>query len=95
MPSFVILGSCKHEPYEILAMPNILDKELYANDHEKAYDEACKVFYPAMDIADVVLVWAPDGVGEHTQKDIDYAVKQGKKVVYLQDEVTIDNIKVI
>jgi len=83
MPKIVVLGSCRFEPYEVLAMPNKLDPVLYANDHEKAYDKACEKFYPAMDEADVILVYNPDGkIGEHTQRDIDYALARGKKVVY-------------
>ena len=81
MPKIVILGSCKHEPYEILAAPNKLNPKLYKKDHEKAYEEACKVFYPAIEQADLVIVYAPNGLGEHTIKDMLFALKKGKKVV--------------
>ena len=85
MPKIVILGSCLHEPYKILAMPKKLDAALYESDHEKAYEMACKVFFPAIDESDVVLVYAPEGphnLGEHTLKDTKYALDQGKEVVY-------------
>jgi hypothetical protein len=81
MPKFVVLGSCRHEPYEVLIMPNRLNNE--PEDPEKAYVEACKKFYPAMDKADIIIVYNPDYiVGEHTQKDIDYARSKGKKVIF-------------
>jgi len=81
MPKVVILGSCRHEPYQILLAPNKLDPELYKKDHTKAYEAACKKFYPAIQQADEVWVYAPDGrIGEHTQKDIDYALSQGKTI---------------
>ncbi len=81
MPKIVILGPCKHAPYEILLTPNPFDKKLYVEDHEKAYGEACKRFYPAIEQADFILVYAPNGIGEHTQKDIDYAKSKGKHIV--------------
>jgi len=80
MPKIVILGSCKYEPYEILAMPNKLDPELYERDHEMAYKMACSVFYPAIEKSDLVIVYAPEGVGEHTQADMDYARLRNKKI---------------
>jgi len=81
MPKIVILGSCSFEPYEVLAVPNKLNPELYKKDHDKAYQDAFeKVFKKAIDQADVVIVYAPTGVGLHTQKDIDYAESKGKPV---------------
>lgn len=78
MPKIVILGSCRFEPYEILAMPNKIPN---AWNTEKGYQIACKTFYPAIKKADFVIVFAPDGViGEHTRRDIDFAVQQGKAV---------------
>ncbi len=64
-------------------MPNKLDADLYAKDHKAAYAHACEKFYPAIDEADIVLVYNPEyHVGEHTQKDIDYARSKGKLVVF-------------
>jgi len=80
MVKIVILGSCLFAPYEILFVPNILDKELYEKDHEKAYLEATKVVYPAIQQADIVIVYCPDGIGEHTQRDLNFAKILGKKV---------------
>ena len=80
MPKVVILGSCKFEPYEILAVPNKIPN---AWNTDKGYEMACKIFHPAMDEADIILVYAPDGIGEHTMKDIDYAHSIGKKVYLL------------
>lgn len=84
MPKFVILGSCRFEPYEVLAVPNKLDSELYEADHERAYEKACEVFYPAIDESDIVIVYAPEGVGEHTRADMEYALKKGKPVYFLR-----------
>lgn len=83
MPKIVILGSCKYEPYEILIMPNKLDAELYEKDHERAYEEACKKFFPAIDEADEVWVYAPDGMGIHTTQDYSYARMEGKTIRFL------------
>ena len=83
MPSFVIIGSCKNQPYTVLAMPNKLDEDLYEKDHEMAYVEACRYFYPAIDHADFVIVWAPDGIGEHSARDMEYAIFKEKPIVVL------------
>ena len=80
MTKIVILGSCRFEPYEILAVPNKIPR---AWNTDKGYEIAKKKFYPAMDEADVILVYAPDGIGKHTMKDIDYAHSIGKEVYLL------------
>lgn len=82
MTKFVILGSCRFEPYEILAVPNKIPN---AWNTEKGYAIASKIFHPAMQQADVIVVYAPDGIGEHTQRDIDYARSIGKKVFVLKE----------
>lgn len=83
MPKIVILGSCRFEPYEVLAVPK---KEPGLWNTEKGYQQAAERFYPAIDSADVIIVWAPDGVGEHTQRDIDYAKQQGKLIHIIGEE---------
>ena len=83
MPKIVILGSCRYEPYQVLFMPNKLDKKLYESDHEKAYLEACKVIYPAIAEADIVIAYCPDGIGEHTKRDLKYAGRLRKKIVII------------
>lgn len=84
VPKIVILGSCKHEPYEILAMPNRLNPKLYEKDHEKAYEEACKTFYPAIDECDEVWIYVPNGnIGEHTMRDLLYAMEKRKTIRYV------------
>jgi len=80
MPKIVILGSCRHEPYEILAVPNKIPK---AWNTEKGYEIASKKFYPAIDKADEVWVYAPDGIGEHTFRDMKYAKSKGKKIRFI------------
>jgi len=75
----VILGSCRHSPYEILATPKPTSENYH---NEVGYQEACKIFYPAIENADEIWVYAPEGkIGEHTQRDIDYARSQGKKIL--------------
>ena len=76
----VVLGSCRFEPYEFLAVPNKIPG---AWNTEKGYRKASEKFYPALKEADVVWVFAPDGIGEHTQKDIDEAQRLGKKIMML------------
>jgi len=84
MPKFAMLGSCKHEPYEMLFMPNKLDPELYREEHEQAYAEACKTVYPNIEKADVVIVYVPNGIiGDHTQRDLSYAISKKKKIVII------------
>ena len=76
MPKIVILGSCRHEPYEILAVP---ESHPTLHNTKEGYEWACKKFYPAIREADVVLVYSPDGrIGEHTRLDMDYAETRGK-----------------
>lgn len=79
MVKIVILGSCKHAPYEILVVPNKIPG---AWNTDLGYEIATRKFYPAIEKADVVLVYTPDGhIGEHTQRDIDYATEKGKTIV--------------
>jgi len=83
MPKIVILGSCRFGPYEILAVPNKIPN---AWNTEEGYKIASQIFYPAIDKADEVWVYAPDGIGEHTSRDIDYAKKKGKAIRFLTIE---------
>jgi len=84
LPKFVILGSCRHEPYEILFVPKKVSEELY--NTEEGYKEASKKCYPAIDKCDMVIVYAPDGIGEHTARDMIYAFKKGKPVILLDKD---------
>ena len=92
LPNFVILGSCRFVPYKFVAPSSrseldprqeLAHLELLKGKQEKSYDLAKDVFYPAIDEADIVLVYNPDGIGKHTQKDIGYAESKGKHVIYL------------
>jgi hypothetical protein len=65
--------------YEVLA-PHIVDPLLYESNHEAAYEKATEVFYPFMEESDVVFVYAPNGLGEHTTRDLDHA--KSKKIPY-------------
>lgn len=89
MPKIVILGSCRHEPYDVLAVP---EKVPGLWNTEEGYKIATEKFHPAMDEADVIIVFAPDGIiGKHTRMDIDYATGIGKtvyKIVSLERIVT-------
>jgi len=78
MPKIVILGSSRFGPYEILAVPNKIEG---AKNTEEGYRIACKTFYPAIDKSDEVWVYIPDGkIGEHTMRDLLYAVEKQKIV---------------
>ena len=88
MVSFVILGSCKYEPYEILIVPK---KNKYWNT-KKGYKIASNKFFSAIEKADFILVYILNGkIGKHTQKDIDYAIKMKKRIVFIYD---ISKIKI-
>jgi len=80
MTKFVILGSRRFAPYEIPFVPFIMSDTL---DEEECFKISIKKSHPAMDEADVVIVYAPDGIGVHTQRDIDYALENGKEVFEL------------
>ena len=81
MPKIVILGSCRYGPYTILAVPDPIPG---LHNTEEGYRKAAEKFYPAIDQADEVWVYAPDGVGEHTGRDLEYAKKLGKKILFLK-----------
>lgn len=82
MPKIVILGSCRYEPYQILAVPNKIPN---AWNTEEGYKVASQKFYPAINEADEVWIYAPDGIGEHTMRDVVYALKKQKKIRILTD----------
>ena len=81
MVRIVILGSCRFSPYIVLAAPNPLSN---AFNTEEGYLRAARLFYPAIDEADIVIVYAPDGIGEHTARDMAYAESQGKRIVIIK-----------
>jgi len=81
MPNIVILGSLRFDPY-IVVVPEKTSAEYH---NEAGYTKACERIYPAMAKADMIIVWAPDGIGEHTQRDIDYARSIGKRVFVLKE----------
>jgi len=83
MPKIVILGSCRFEPYVILAAPKKVKGKW---NTEEGYEIATQKFYPAIDKCDLVIVYAPDGIGEHTKRDIEYAKKQNKKVIIIDGD---------
>lgn len=76
-PNIVIVGTLSEGDYKVTYPIHL--SENYHN--ETGYQEACKKFYPAIDEADIVVVWGIPGL--HTQRDIGYARSRGKKIVYL------------
>jgi len=78
MVKIVFLGSCRFAPYEILAVPDPIPG---AWNTDEGYEIAFKVFKPAIDAADLVIVYVPDGIGRHTQMDLDYAKSQNKEII--------------
>ena len=86
MVKICIIGSCRYEPYMLLFMPNKLDPELYEKDHERAYLEACKVVYPAIREADIIIAYVPEGIGEHTRRDLKFAESLKKRIVLVEGQ---------
>jgi hypothetical protein len=82
MPKVVVLGSCRFSPYEFLAVPNKIPK---AWNTEKGYKIAAEKFYPAIKQADEVWLYTPDGLGAHTKRDLEFALKCGKKILVLTE----------
>jgi len=88
MPKIVVLGSCRHSPYIILAVPEKVVKDgknLW--NTEEGYKIAFEKFKKAINECDEVWVYAPDGLGEHTRRDLEYAKNIGKKIKVIIDEV--------
>jgi len=83
MVKIVILGSCRFAPYEILAVPDPIPG---AHNTEPGYLLAAKKFYPAIAKSDVVIAYIPDGIGEHTRRDLKYADSLGKRIILIGKE---------
>ena len=81
MVKIVILGSCRFEPYEILFVPKKIEGKW---NTEEGYLEACKRTYPAITDVDVVIAYVPDGIGEHTRRDLKYAESLMKRIVLIE-----------
>ena len=81
MVKIVILGSCRFEPYEILASPAKNAKWNTEEGYEMAFE---RYFCAAIKQADEVWVYAPDGIGEHTKRDMEFAKEQGKVIRVLK-----------
>ena len=79
----VVLGSTRFCPYTFLAVPNPVPGY---QDREEDYQKAVLTFYPAIREADEVWVYAPDGVGQHTRRDLEYALEQRKKIQWVRKE---------
>ena len=77
MTKIVILGSCRFSPYIFLAVPEPIPG---LHNTEEGYQTASKKFYPAINEADEIWVYAPDGIGEHTGRDLEYALSK-KKII--------------
>ena len=80
MTKITVLGSCRFEPYEFLAVPNRVKG---GTNDDLGYAKAAEIFYPAMEESDEVWVYCPDGIGEHTARDIEYAKQQGKIIRFI------------
>jgi len=88
MVKIVILGSCRFEPYEVLCVPRKMTDTPHTTEAE--YLEATKRFYPAIDEADLVVAYVPDGIGKHTLRDMKYAYSKRKKVVLVGRKNGVD-----
>lgn len=86
MVKITILGSCRFEPYEILAVPKA--NELH--NTEKGYLIAFKKFKKAMDESDLIICYTPDGIGEHTKRDLKYARTTNATIIVISKEESLD-----
>ena len=77
MVKIVILGSCRFEPYEILASPAKNSKWNTEEGYKMAFE---RYFCSAIKQADEVWVYAPNGIGAHTKRDMEFAKEQGKVI---------------
>ncbi len=82
MVKITILGSCRFEPYEILAIP----KANEFHNTEKGYLIAFEKFKKAMDESDLIICYVPDGIGEHTRRDLEYARTTDATVIVVSKE---------
>lgn len=93
--NIVILGSCRYSPY-IITAPNPLDPRWTKETHElfnneEQYEIATKIFYPAIDNADFVIVYLGDkDFGNHTYRDYKYAFSKGKRIIIITDTGIMD-----
>jgi len=51
-------------------------------DSDQPSDDACRLHEAKIDLADELLVIAPDGIGEHVAAEISYAEAKGKAIRY-------------
>lgn len=88
MMKIVIIGSLRHGPYEIIKVPFPIPN---ADQSDEGYAIAAKDFYPAIDEADEVWVYAPEGMGIHTTLDYQCALLRGKTVRFLATTPYLSN----
>lgn len=88
MTKIVILGSLKYSPYEIIKKPEPIPD---ADQSDEGYTIAAKDFYPAIDEADEVWVYAPNGMGVHTTLDYQCALLRGKTIRFLATTPYLSN----
>lgn len=97
MPNIVIIGSCRNVPFNVVAPYSVTvvdERQEYAyslvgTNQEKSYMEAKKVFHPAIEKADVVIVWLPNGIrkiGEHTKRNLMYAESLKKRIIVITSD---------
>ena len=86
MPKVVILGSCRFEPYDVICVPKKVKGKW---NTDEGYKISTKRFYPAIHQCDEVWIYAPDGIGKHTQMDLNYALKIGKPIRYLKIKLSL------
>ena len=53
--------------------------------NEEGYQKAAEIFYPAIDEADIVIVYGD--FYEHTLRDLKYAYAEGKKIIFVNPEI--------
>ena len=89
----VILGSCRHSPYNFIAVPVKVEGKWNTED---GYKIASEKFYPAIDRCDEVWVYLNEDndIGEHTQRDLGYTLLKRKKVKVIVDKDYFDELQI-
>ena len=73
-----MLGSLRFEPYEVLFVPIT---------NPKGYQDAFENCKKAMDESDLIICYVPDGIGEHTGIDLEYARTTDATVIVVSKEI--------
>jgi hypothetical protein len=80
LPNIVIIGTLSKGDYKV-TYPVRLSEEYH---NEEGYQKATEIFYPAIDEADIVIVYGD--FFEHTLRDLKYAYSKGKNIIFVSPD---------